>query len=186
MKRDTKIGTKVRPVACIGGVPGARRLLTLAVGLGILLAPACGPRDEEADSRREGERREEIQRALTDYLPLLGEAYSTGDVELLRPWAVERVMAQVHKRISDLRDQGLVLQATFHDLTVEELVTWSRDFAMVTALETWDLRYESLGTGVEVSDRPGVRSRVQYQLRKEDDRWRVFHRDLIQEFDPDS
>lgn len=196
MNRQASNGTTTREWlgARATGIPSQERTsgrarggtLALALGLGLTLAPACRPHDEEAQAQRDAERRAEIQQALTEYLPQLGQAYSSGDVELLRPWAVERVMAQVHKRIGDLQEQGLVLQATFHELTVEEMVTWSQDFALVTAMEIWDLRYESLGTGVLVSDRPGVRSRVQYQLRKEGDRWRVFHRDLVQEFDADS
>jgi hypothetical protein len=166
----------------LGGVLRGLAVLALAVPLGV--AAGCAPSDEDRTAA-ESERRREIQQTLEEYLPVLADSYRTGDVEQLRPWAVERVMAQVHKRVLDLRDQGMVLDPTFHELTVEELTAWGHDFALVTTLEIWDLRYRSSGTGVAVSDRPGLRSRVQYQLKKVEGRWRVFHRDLIQEFDAD-
>jgi hypothetical protein len=168
-----------RQIASWSALPaGATAAAALAVGL--LAAAACAPPDEEILSRREAERRAEIERALVAYLPDLAEAYATGDVAALRVWAVDRLVAQIQRRIAELGDQGLILDATFRELTVEELVNWEA-FSLVTTLEVWDLRYESLGTGVPVSERPGARSRVQYQVRKEEGRWRVFHRELVQD-----
>ena len=52
---------------------------------------------------------------------------------------------------------------------------------VVTTLETWDLTYYATGGESVISDRPDNRSRVAYQVKKEDGRWRVFHRELKQE-----
>jgi hypothetical protein len=150
----------------------------------VLLAACAAPGDEEgAEAAASPQTQAEIEAQLRAYLPVLSHAYASGDIEPLRAYAVERVMAQVEKRVSDLAAGGMVLDPDLRELTVEKVVTWGNDFAMVTTLETWDLHYVSAGAGAPISERLGTRNRVQYQLKKLDGRWTVFHRELQQEFD---
>ena len=165
-----------------------RRFLSLGVVLSVLLA-GCGPAGEEDGAGEAGEdpqARAEIEQRLEEYLPVLATAYETGEIERLRPYAVERVMAQVEKRVSDLAGSGMVLEAELQGLVLEKVHAWGNDFAMVTALETWDLRHYSTGSRTLVSERLGTRNRVQYQLKKIGGRWMIFHRALEQEFDEPS
>ncbi|HVS02343.1 MAG TPA: IMS domain-containing protein [Thermoanaerobaculia bacterium] len=165
-----------------GTICACRSLLAAGIVMTLPLAGCTGePRATEAPAS--ATEREEIRQALERYLPVLAEAYASGNVELLRPYAVERVLAQVQKRVADLLAQGLVAAPQFESLEIEELTTWGNDFAMVTTLETWDVTYRSSGSGTVVSSRPGSRSRVRYQLKKVDERWTVFHRELKQELD---
>lgn len=127
---------------------------------------------------------EEIEAFLERALPLLAEAYRSGEVEQLRPVATERVLAQVEKRILDLMEQGMRVEPTFESVTVEEVSSWRNDNAIVTTVETWDLRYISTGEGALISEQPDARSRVTYHLRKErGEGWRIYQRDLRQQFD---
>lgn len=135
----------------------------------------------EADAAAAASDRREVQAMLEEFLPALAEAYATGDLEPLRPYAVERVLAYTEKRISDMMGQGMVLRPRFQSLVVEDLKTWGNDFGVVTTIETWDLTYYASGGESVISDRPGVKSRVAYQVKKEGGRWMVFHREMKQE-----
>jgi hypothetical protein len=167
-----------------GSAPSARRLLGgLAAILAVAICSGCGGGGGEQDSPAAASAadRQEIQRTLEEFLPLLAEAYATGDLEPLSPYAVERLRAYTAKRIDDLRGQGLVLRPRFHSLVIEDLKTWGNDFGVLTTLETWDLTYHAAGGDTVVSDRPAVKSRVVYQVKKEGGRWRLFHREMKQE-----
>ena len=58
--------------------------------------------------------------ALELYLPRLGQAYATGDLEPLEGLAAQKEIAAIAKRINDLAEQGRVLEPTFRQVTIEE------------------------------------------------------------------
>ena len=121
-----------------------------------------------------------IEATLEAYLPLLGEAYSTGDVELLRDWAAEKEMARIYKRVMDLADQGRVLAPTLLQMTVEEVKVWNYSNAFVTTLEVWDVRSLVVGTEQIVAEELGQTNRVKYQLERNSESdeglWRILYR----------
>jgi hypothetical protein len=122
--------------------------------------------------------REEIQAALESYLPLLGETYATGNLELLEGWAAEKEISRIHKRIEDLAVQGRTLVPTFRRVTVEEANVWNYSNAYVTTLEVWDLAVYATGTDQVLSQELEQPNRVKYQLKRENDRWRVLFRTI--------
>jgi hypothetical protein len=127
--------------------------------------------DEEAT-------KEEIKISLESYLPLLGEAYATGNLEFLRDWAAEKEMARVYKRVDELAATGRTLVPTFRQLTVEEFNVWNYSNAYVTTLEIWDLEVYATGTEQILSQEHEQPNRVKYQLKREDGRWRVLFRTI--------
>ncbi|MBZ0113819.1 MAG: hypothetical protein K8J08_15255 [Thermoanaerobaculia bacterium] len=134
----------------------------------------------EADASEEAV----LQRRIETYAPVLAEAYSTGNIEILREFAVERVLAQVEKRVSDLATSGMRVEAKLVDLTVESTNLFGNNFALVTTLETWDLHYYSTGSARSlVSERLGTRNRIEYQMKQIDGDWMIYFRELKQEFD---
>ena len=125
----------------------------------------------------------EIRATLEQYLPLMATAYATGDVASLNTHAAEREVATVFKRIKEVRLRGERLEPTFRSLTIEQVTAWGYSNAYATTLEVWDLRlYASHGEN-PVVETLEQRSRVKYQLRRVDDHWIVFYRELIQTFD---
>ena len=149
--------------------------LLLLLALGCQVAQEGGAPPASADERRE------IEQMLREVLPTLAEAYGSGDLEPMRPYVVERLLAYTEKRIQDLLEQGMVLHARFDDLDIEDVRIWGNDFGVVTTLETWDLTYVAAGGETVVSEQPDAKSRVAYQVKKEKGRWRVFHRELKKE-----
>jgi hypothetical protein len=142
-------------------------ILALVVGAG------CDPSAERQEVNRD-----EIKADLEVYLPLLGEAYATGNLEPLREWAVEKEMARVMKRLDDLATQGRRLVPTFRQVTVEDVNVWNYSNAFVTTLEVWDLRILAVGTEDVLAEEVAQRNRVQYQLKREEDHWRVLFRTI--------
>ena len=147
----------------------------------VLVLGCSGESRERGAAPGSAEDRQEIRTMLERFLPALAAAYSSGDMEPLRPYAVERVLAYTQKRVTDIANQGMVLEANFDGLVIEDLRTWGNDFGIVNTLETWDLTYHPAGGGSVISDRPDTKSRVAYQVKKEGGQWRVFHRELKQE-----
>ncbi len=140
---------------------------------------ACG-----GDQRRGGEVDEsEIQETLEQYLPMMATAYASGDIAPLNTYAAEREVATVAKRIKEVRLRGERLEPTFHSLTIEKVTPWGYSNAYVTTLEVWDLRLFASHGENPVVETLEQRSRVKYQLRREEDHWIVFYRELIQAFD---
>jgi hypothetical protein len=162
---------------------GPRRVGSVVLlAVGVALVVSCGgPAQQESTPADREAAKAQIQGDLETFLPRLADAYRTGEVERIRGYGVEKVMAQVEKRIRDLQVQGMVLEPRFDSLTIEELVLWGHDSAIVTTLEVWDLRYYSTGSHTLVSEDVGAKSRVEYQLKREKGRWLVFHRELKQE-----
>jgi len=158
----------------------------LVVSAVVLGCDGTGATGEHGESEATDEQRVEIEALLAEYLPALASTYADGNVERIRPFAVERVMAQVMKRIVDLSDAGLVLEPELESVVIEELHGWGNDFAIVTTFEVWNLRYYAAGGDALVSERVGNRSRVKYQLKVTDGRWRIFHRALEQDLDDEA
>lgn len=150
----------------------ARRLAFLAVLLPVALL-ACGPsaRQQEVDLQ-------DIQRDLEAYLPLLGNAYATGELEPLEEYVAIKEVARVEKRIHDLGLQGRVLAPTFRQLTIEDVNVFNFANAYVTTLEVWDVRILAVGSDTVLAEEIGQSNRVQYQLKREGGRWRVLFRSI--------
>ena len=146
-------------------------LAILALGL---LVGACGGSSGSGGEVDRGE----IQATLEAYLPLLGEAYATGDLEPMRPWAAEKEIARVQKRVSDLSYQGRTLVPTFRQLTIEDVNVWNYSNAYVTTHEVWDLVVYATGSEQVLAEEYEQPNRVKYQLKREDDRWRVLFRTI--------
>jgi len=138
-----------------------------------VLACSSSKEQEEVD-------RDEIQATLQAYLPILGEVYATGDLSLLEGWAAEKEISRIHKRIEDLSIQGRRLIPTFRSLTVEKANVWNYSNCYVTTLEVWDLEVRATGTEQVLSSQLEKADRVQYQLKRQDDRWRVLFRTIQQ------
>ncbi len=147
------------------------RLGPTALVLFVLVS--CG----SAETRQEVERGE-IQANLETYLPLLGEAYATGNLVKLQPWAAQKEVARVRKRIEDLGQQGRTLVPTFRQLTIEDFNVWNRANAYVTTVEVWDLKVFATGTDQVLAEEVGQSNRVKYQLKRGEDRWRVLFRTI--------
>ncbi len=122
--------------------------------------------------------KQEIAASLEAYLPLLGEAYATGNVEPLREWAAEKEMARIYKIVTDLAAQGRTLVPTFRQMTIEEVNVWNYANAYVTTLEVWDLKTYASGTDQVLAQESEQPNRVKYQLKRDDGRWRVHFRTI--------
>jgi len=138
-----------------------------------MLVVGCGPSEKQEQVNRD-----ELQAALEGYLPILGEAYATGDPSLLEGLAAEKEIARVHKRIEDLSYQGRRLVPTFRSLTIEESNVWNYSNCYVTTLEVWDLEVRATGTEQVLSSQLEQANRVKYQLKREDGHWRVLFRTI--------
>lgn len=146
---------------------------TVTVVLTALICAACG-----SSAERQEVNRDEIKADLEVYLPLLGEAYATGNLEPLREWAVEKEISRVMKRLDDLGSQGRRLVPSFRQITVEDVSVWNYSNAFVTTVEVWDLQIRAVGTEEVLAEELGQRNRVKYQLKREQDRWRVLFRTI--------
>ena len=152
------------------------RIARASVGaLALLLVLGCSDAAQQVD---EEETKKEIETTLQAYLPLLAEAYATGDLEPLRPWAAEKEMARIYKRVEELAAQGRILVPTFRQVTVEELNVWNYSNAYATTIEIWDLEVHASGSDQILSQEYEQSNRVKYQLKRDDDRWRVLFRTI--------
>ena len=146
----------------------------VALLLPILLL-ACGPSPE-----RKAAEQAKIDALLKDYLPKLAQAYAAQDAQVLKPLAAEKEIASVAKRVSDLAAQGRVLRPTLRSFTIEDLELWNVTNAYVTTLEIWDLHVFASGTDTELSKELEQSNRVKYQLKREDGRWIVLYRTILE------
>lgn len=155
-----------------------RPVWTASWALLLLLAVSCiageslPPADEAA-----------IGAAMEEYLPRLATAYATGDLEVLRGVAAEKEIAGLEKRIRDLLAEGRIVEPTFKSVQVEQIDIWSHSNAFVTTLEVWDLAVYASGSHRLLSQELGQRNRVKYQLKRQDDGWRVLYREIETTFD---
>ncbi|MFP3939313.1 MAG: hypothetical protein ACLF0P_03310 [Thermoanaerobaculia bacterium] len=151
------------------GIP----VLLLACALP-LVASGCGePSPEAQEADREG-----IQDFLEDYLPALAEAYRTGDVDILDPYAAEKEQASIARRVDDLGERGEVLAPELVSVQVEDVTSWAEVNAYVTTVEVWNIRTYATGSENVVREELGQTNRVKYQLQRDARRWRVFWREI--------
>lgn len=129
----------------------------------------------EADARA-------IHAVLEGYMGALAVAYRTGNVEALRPFAVEKEMAMVFKRVSYLMEQeGRVVESTLKRFEIEKSTVWNHSNAFATTMEVWDIRALASGSETVVSEALDQRNRVRYQLKRTDEGWRVLYRQRDEE-----
>ena len=155
--------------------PCSARPLAVAL-LAVLAVAGCGEvmgPDPEEDRR-------EIETTIRDYLPLLAQAYATGNVVPLKELAVEKEIARVRFRADELADQGIVYEPEFKELTVESFNTWQYANAFVTTVEVWDVRSYALGSHSLLSEVIDQKNRVKYQLKRKDHGWVVLYRELAE------
>ncbi len=144
------------------------------LGLLFLIAAqlACGGSKAE----RTAQTKDEIQLYLETYLPILAEAYATGDVRPLKGLAAEKEVAYVRKFLEKLADSGKTLEPKFGHVTIEDFNVWNHSNAFVTTVETWDVRLFATGSHTLLGEDIGRSDRVKYQLKRDDGRWRVLYR----------
>ena len=125
------------------------------LAIALLGAVACASSEEQQQVDTES-----IAAALELYLPLLGQAYSTGDLAPLEGLAAQKEIAAVKKRISDLADQGRILDPTFREMTIEEATIFNYANAYVSTVEVWDLRSLATGSRQQLAEDIGQSNRV--------------------------
>jgi hypothetical protein len=148
------------------------------VALGVLLVAACSAANEESDRHRAA-----IAAALEGYLPKLGQAYATGDVEVLRGLTDERELAALEKKIVDRAAEGTVLEPKFESVAIESLQVWNDANAAAVTLEQWDLDLYDLETREIANQRLNQRYRIKYELRREGATWMVTRRSIEKVFE---
>jgi hypothetical protein len=151
--------------------------LLAAVALGVLTG--CGVAAEVRSEADEAA----IEAAVHKYLPLLSDAYSTGNLKALREVAVPKEVARVQFRLEELEEQGRRFEPQFKYLVVEGISTWKHSNAFVTTVEVWDVRSYTLGSHTLQSEVIGQSNRVKYQLKLKDEGWMVLYRELDQTLD---
>lgn len=153
-----------------------RGLLLSCCAIFTLLWIGCNGASQEQNLAAD---KESIREMMQAYLPLLGEAYESGNIEILRPYVAEKEMASLLKRIGEFMDQeGRVIRATLQSFTVEDVEIWNYSNAFVTTLEVWDVEVLASGSDQVLSQSLGQRNRVKYQLKRRDDGWLVLHRQI--------
>ena len=160
---------------CPSMVPHPRlATLLLAVLAAGLAAGACGAPSAEDDA----EDREAIQAFLEEYLPELAEAYRTGEVAALDPFAAAKEQEKVSRMVQELAKAGEVLAPELESVQVEDVTVWNEVNAYATTVEIWDVRTYALGTERVVREQLAQPNRVKYQLKRTGGRWRVFWREV--------
>ena len=151
------------------------RFLICVIPVMLVLLASCG----EASKSEEMVDRQEIQEMLEAYLPLLAEAYSSGDLTPLEPYAAQKEISSIYKRVQDLANQGRTLEATLRSVTIEGNVkVWNYSNAYVTTHEVWDLTVFVSGTDQVLGEELEQPNRVKYQLKRENDTWRILYREI--------
>ena len=155
------------------------RLGWVALVLGAVVLLGCQPTGTE-DS---GVQREEFEIFLADYLPRLGQAYAQRDPSLLDAMAVEKELAKIEARTTELAAAGRIYKPELVQLTVEDFTIWNHSNAFVSTFEVWDIRSYTVGTDILLQESLGQRNRVKYQLKRRDDSWVVLYRELGETID---
>ncbi len=148
--------------------------LALVALLGLALAAACRTAAES-----EAVTRDEVEALLDEYLPVLGRAYAEGEPSLLQPWVAQKEIAAIQKRVDELAAAGQVLEPTLKSVTIEDVEAWGHANAYVTTLEVWDVRTVTVGGRQPISEQLDQTNRVKYQLKRDQGRWRVLYRSLV-------
>ena len=154
--------------------PRPLRALLVTALLGGLAVGACGPPSPED----EAEDREAIQAFLEEYLPRMAEAYRTGEVETLDPYAAQKEQQEIATMVRELAKGGEVLAPELESVQVEDITVWNEVNAYVTTVEVWDIRTFASGTERVVREQLAQPNRVKYQLKRDGGRWRVFWREI--------
>lgn len=145
-----------------------RGLVVLSVALGLVgCGAAAGIDPDTAD--------DEIDAVLRAYYPKLAEAYAEGDPFRLEGYAVQKEIAAVALQIKNNDERGERIHSTLEQFTIESL-TVDRTTVFVNTLEVWDIERRALGSDVVLRAYPGLRYKVRYQIKKENEQWRVFFR----------
>lgn len=162
-----------RRIATLATVVGRVSRLTVVAPLLAVLCVACGG---GAGANAEVDRAE-IEQLLREYLPRMGAAYATGDFTPLQGLAAQKEISVLRKHIGDLWEQeGRLVEAELIDLQIEQVRSVSYSIALVTTLETWNLRVKPIGSEQVLSEVENQRNRVRYQLEREDAGWKVLSR----------
>ena len=133
----------------------------------------CGDAEESAAADLES-----VERALEAYLPRLGEAYTSGNVDVLEGYAAPKEMARIAKRIDELYAKGRTLEPEFLELTVEKVDVWGYANAFVNTVEVWNIRSYATGSHGSVGEDLEKSNRVKYQFKREGDQWLVLYRTI--------
>lgn len=154
-------------------------ILALLLLPALLLPAGCGPSESQIQRARE-----EIRQILETYLPLMAEAYRTGDLEPLRPYVAEKEIAILRTNIHGLLGRGRVMDTELLDLTIEDfnLPQWAN--AYVTTVEHWRVASYTAGTNFLLGEDPRQFSRVRYQLLRRGDTWLVLSRNRDPSINP--
>ncbi len=155
------------------------RAIGVLVALLVLLGGCAG----DAGDVVSPEDRDAIRALLEAYLPEMAGAYASGRFEALEPYAVEKEIASLRKRINDLALGGRDLRPELLSLEIEDIVIWNHSNAFVTTVEVWDLKIFATGTDTVVSEVEKQRSRVKYQVKRRDEGWQVLYRTLESTFE---
>ena len=129
-----------------------------------------------SNAEQSAETKDEIQQYLENYLPVLAEAYATGDVRPLKGLAAQKEVAYVRKYLEKLADSGRILEPKFGRVTIEDFNIWNHSNAFVTTVEIWDVKLFATGSHTLLGEDIGRSDRVKYQLKRDDGRWRVLYR----------
>ncbi len=157
--------------------PDLMRTFACLLTLSVLLLFGCAP----SDSGPSAEDQAEVRQLLEGYLPAMAEAYRTGNVEVLRPFAVEKEIATLYKRISDFMEQeNRIVASTLKGFEVDEIKIWRHSNAVVDTTEIWDVRVLASGSETVLSEGLDQRDKVRYQLKRTDEGWRVIYRERVQ------
>jgi hypothetical protein len=148
-------------------------------GLALLLLPflllGCGPETVS------GEEEKELEELLLAYLPVMSEGYGSGNLEPLREYAVEKELARMFKRISELAQEGRTVEPELKSLTVEDVYMWGGGAnAVVTTFEVWDLRVYASPSHVLLGEETDQANRVKYHIKRCSGRWEILNRELVQ------
>lgn len=156
-----------------------RPTAVLAVLVLALCGPvACAPSGDGGDGEAAGGVEAEVEAALRAYMPLLEQAYAEGDPSILEPVAATKERLELQQQMRELDRQGQALAPELVELTVENVGSWNRVNAVVTTLETWDVRLNVSGTDRLIREDLGQVNRVVYQMKWDGETWRVMSRQL--------
>ena len=84
------------------------------LGSPIVLAAILVSCSEAARQVDQDAARDEIKASLDSYLPLLAQAYATGNLEPLREFAAEKEVARIFKRVDELATLVVLPESFFH------------------------------------------------------------------------
>lgn len=120
----------------------------------------------------------QVRSLLENYLPKVGEAYAKQDPKIIAPWAVPKEVARIGTRIEELEIKGQYYVPTLDSFEVVSISPWNYSNAFVTTLEVWDVSAYTVGSHRLVTQVLDQKSRVKYQLKRQDDGWVVLFREL--------